>query len=81
LNALWRIVSSIVIVGSLIFTVPIALWITVAIAAAVITPASPFPHHIWWADYLGWAVMGSVTIITLWGAYRLCKPLFTEEAQ
>ena len=75
-----RTLGTLLLLGSLILTVPIALWITVAVVAAILSVGGdPLPRDYWWADYLGWAVMLAVTLTTFWGVYRLWEPTFKED--
>ena len=76
-----RVFGTLLLLGSLIFTVPIALWITVAIAAAITAVGTSFPRDYWWIDPLGWAVMIAVTVATFWAIYRLWRPIFKEDTE
>jgi len=77
-----RMLCTLLLLGSLIFTVPIALWITVAIVAAILSVGGDsLPRDYWWADYLGWAVMLAITLTTFWGGYRLWVPTFEEDCE
>ena len=76
-----RIFGTLLLLGSLIFTVPIALWITAALAAGIASVGSPFPRDYWWIDPLGWAVMITVTVTTFWAIYRLWRPIFEEDTE
>ena len=76
-----RILGTLLLLGSLIFTVPIALWITAAFAAGITSVGSSFPRDYWWIDPLGWAVMISVTVATFWAIYRLWRPTFEEDTE
>ena len=76
-----RIFGTLLLRGSLIFTVPMALWITVAIAAGITPVGTSFPRDYWWIDPLGWAVMIAVTVATFWAIYRLWRPIFEEDTK